>query len=136
MGLAATLIGVVLIIAALVVWQHAAHPSASLTYGIEDAVAFVQARITPEVEVRLGEAGIRRILEWEVFYLQGLAQDDRFQTVETVAGPYEPAVYYLAEHIERAHGRSYSLPDIEAVLELQAAYLASIGAVGDEVGGI
>lgn len=127
--------GVLLIISALVVWQHAGRLSTSLAYGIEDAVGYVQARIAPEVRAHLGEAGIRRILEWEIFYLQGLAQENRFDTVETVAGPYEPAVYYIADRIEEAHDRTYSLPEIEAVLALQVAYLAAIGAIGDEVGG-
>lgn len=135
MGLAAALLGVLLIIAALVVWQHARRQSTPLTYGVEDAVGYVETRLPSEVRARLGEAGIRRILEWEVFYLQGLAQEGRFDAVDTVAGPYEPAVHYIAERIVQAHDRTYSPSDIEAVLELQVTYLASIGAVGDEVGG-
>lgn len=136
MGLAAALLGVLLIIAALVVWQHARRQSTSLTYGLEDAVSYVQAELSPEVRARLGEAGIRRILEWEVFYLQGLAQENRFDPVETVAGSYEPAVHYIAERIKQAHDRTYSSSDIEAVLDLQVTYLANLGAIGDEVGGI
>ena len=96
----------------------------------------MHTRLPDHVGARLGEAGVRRILEWEVFYLQGLAQENRFETVETVAGPYEPAVHYIAERIEQAHSRTYSFADIEAVLELQVGYLATLGAIGDEVGGI
>jgi len=133
--LAAALIGVLLIVAALVIWQHAKRDSATTTYGIEDAVVFVLPRLPPEVKARLGENGVRRILEWEVFYLQGLAQENRFEPVETVAGAYEPAVQYIADRIEEAHGRSYARGDIAVVLDLQVAYLGSIGAIGDEVGG-
>lgn len=135
MALATALIGVLLLVAALVVWQHAARPADTKTYGVEDAVAFVFARLPTEIRDRLGEAGVRRILEWEIFYLQGLAQENRFEPVETVAGPYEPAVQFIADRIEQTHGWTYSLADIGAVLDLQVAYLGSIGAIGDEVGG-
>lgn len=136
MALAAVLVGALLIIAALIIWQHASRQSTVPTYGVEDAVTFVVRRLTPEVRSRIGEVGVRRILEWEVFYLQGLAQENRLEPVETVAGPYEPAAYFIGERIEQVHGQSYSLDDIKAVLDLQVAYLASIGAIGDEVGGV
>lgn len=131
MGLAAFLIGVLLIIAALVVWQHASRAPTTLVYGVEDAVAFVLERLPASAGERLGEAGVRRILEWEVFYLQGLAQDHRTQAVETVAGPYLPAVEYIGQQIEAFLGKIYSPADIEEVLELEVLYLSAIGAIGD-----
>ncbi|MCA1735037.1 MAG: hypothetical protein LC739_02680 [Actinobacteria bacterium] len=131
MGLAAFLIGVLLIIAALVIWQHAPRPTTTPVYGVEDAVGFVLERLPAPVSVRLGEAGVRRILEWEVFYLQGLAQDHRSQAVETVAGPYLPAVEYIGQQIEAFLGKTYSPADIEGVLELEVLYLNAIGAIGD-----
>jgi hypothetical protein len=135
MGLAAALFGVLLIIAALVIWQHAPQRTTSPVYGVEDAVGYVMARIDRETATRLGEAGVRRILEWEVYYLQGLAQKNRSQPVETVAGNYEPAVAYIGEQIKDVLGRSYPAEDIAKVLDLEVAYLASIGAIGDQVGG-
>ena len=86
MALTAVLAGALLIIAALVVWQHASRQVTVPTYGMEDAVTFVVTTIVPEVGARIGEVGVRRILEWEVFYLQGLAQENRLEPVETVAG--------------------------------------------------
>lgn len=135
MGLAAALIGVFLIVAALVIWQHAPRPSSTPIYGVEDAVDFVMQRLPPPARERLGESGVRRILEWEVFYLQGLAQDHRRNPVETVAGPYPPAVEYIGQQIESRLGRAYSQLDIEAVLELEVLYLGSIGAIGDQAEG-
>jgi hypothetical protein len=122
-----------LIIAALVIWQHAKPASGLGTYGVEDAVAFVLPRLSAETRSRLGEAGVRRILEWELFYLQGLAQEKRMDPVETVAGPFEPAVAFIRDRIAGVHARSYSQDDIEAVLEEQVAYLASIGAIGTQL---
>lgn len=136
MGLATALIGIFLLVAALVVWQHAAKVSATLTYGVEDAVEFVLERLQRPVRERLGESGVRRILEWEVFYLQGLAQVDRRHAVETIAGPYGPAIDYIGERIESSLGKPYSPEEIREVLELEVAYLATIGAIGDEAGGI
>ena len=133
MGLAAALIGVLLIIAALVVWQHASRRPGSPTYGVEDAVAYVYPRLERTTQSHLGEAGVRRILEWEIFYLQGLAQENPLVPVETVAGPYEPAVDFIRQRIEHIHGHPYSLDDIKAVLEVQVAYLAAIGAIGSQL---
>jgi hypothetical protein len=133
MGLAAVLIGLLLIILALVIWQHAKPAVSSGTYGVEDAVAYVLPRLSIETQSRLGEAGVRRILEWELFYLQGLAQENRLERVETVAGPFEPAVVFIQERISDVHARSYSQGDIAAVLEEQVAYLASIGAIGRQL---
>ncbi len=48
-----------------------------------------------EVRVRLGKAGVRRILEWEVHYLQGLAESKRAKDVTVVAGGHGPAVEYI-----------------------------------------
>ena len=135
MGLAAALFATLLLIAALVVWQHAQRISTSPTYGVEDAVAFVEKHLDRSTRARLGEAGIRRILEFEVFYLQGLAQEDRRNPVETVAGPHGPAIDYILEQIDLQLGRTYSPDDVASVLEADVQYLDTIGAIGDEVGG-
>jgi hypothetical protein len=77
---------------------------------------------------------VKRIIEYEVFYLQGLAQERRSTPVEVVAGGAEPAVEYIAARIAEAHKVSYPLDEIRAVLRLEADYLGSIGAVGEPVG--
>ncbi|HJU82412.1 MAG TPA: hypothetical protein VJ796_11810 [Acidimicrobiia bacterium] len=135
MALAAILIGILLVVGALVLWQHASRGKLEITFGIEDAVEFVMARLPEESKYRVREGGVRRILEWEIYYLQGLAQERRRVPVETVAGAYRPAVEYIRGQISQRHGLEYAEGDIEGVLELGVEYLASIGAVGDPVGG-
>ena len=135
MALAAVLIGILLVVGALVLWQHASRGGGEITFGIEDAVGFVMARLPEETKDRVREGGVRRILEWEIYYLQGLAQEHRRVPVETVAGSYRPAVEYIRDQISQRHGLEYPDGDIEGVLDLGVQYLASIGAVGDPVGG-
>lgn len=131
----AVLIGIFLVIVALVVWQEARRrPSYEpLTYVVEDAVRHVETGLLGEGNDHLSRADIRRILEWEVFYLQGLAQDDRSNPVETVAGGHEESIDYIIDQIATKHAASYSRGDVENVLRLEADYLFQIGAVGEAV---
>ncbi len=134
-ALIAILVGVFLFIVALIVWQEAKRrPSYDpLEYVVEDAVKHVEDGLDPGMDARLGRADIRRILEWEVFYLQGLAQDDRHNPVETVAGGHDSSIRYIIEQIATKHGVTYSHRDVEEVLRLEADYLVRIGAVGEPV---
>lgn len=129
----ALLVGVLLVIMALMVWQQSRRqPSYQpLEYVVEDAVKHIQAGLSDDSQ--LSRSDIRRILEWEVFYLQGLAQEDRKNPVETVAGGHQASVEYIASEIEEKHGVSYAHEDIEDVLRLEADYLMAIGAVGEPV---
>jgi len=129
----ALLAGVLLVIVAMMVWQEAKRrPSYEpLEYVVNDAVKHVAERL-PE-DSGLKNSDIRRILEWEVFYLQGLAQERRANPVDTVAGGHEMSVEYIADQILTKHGVSYSRDDVAAVLRLEADYLVAIGAVGDPV---
>lgn len=136
MNLAIGLIAVLFIIGALVIWQHARRVGPrEITFGIVNATSFVEARLEPDVRARLGPDGIRRIVEWEVFYLQGLAQENRRVPVETIAGDHEAAVVFIRGEIARSHNRNYTADDIASVLSLVAGYLESIGAIGDQAGG-
>jgi hypothetical protein len=132
-ALAGLLIGVFLVVVALVVWQEARRrPSYDpLEYVVEDAVKHVTAGLGEASG--LGRGDVRRILEWEVFYLQGLAQEDRHNPVETVAGGHQASIEYIAAQIEAKHGVAYSQDDIAEVLRLEADYLMAIGAVGGQV---
>ncbi|MGH8871708.1 MAG: hypothetical protein ACRDWS_07030 [Acidimicrobiia bacterium] len=134
-ALVVVLIGVFLVIVALVVWQEAKRrPSYEpLEYVVEDAVKHVEAGLQAEGNDRMRRPDIRRILEWEVFYLQGLAQEDRKTPVETVAGGHEASIEYIIEQIATKHGVSYSRADVEDVLRHEADYLFRIGAVGEAV---
>jgi hypothetical protein len=136
-ALAGLLAGILLLIVAALVWQEAKRrPQAEgPVYVVEDAVRFIVSRLDPDTAVRLRTSDVRRIVEWEVYYLQGLAQPRRHTPVETVAGGWEEAVTFIAGRIEEAHGVAYAVDDIRRVLRLEAAYLQSIGAVGDPAGG-
>ena len=132
-GFVALLVGVFLLIIALVVWQEAkGRPSYEpLEYVVEDAVKHVNEGL-PQGSA-LTKADIRRILEWEVFYLQGLAQDDRSNPVATVAGGHDASVEYIVSQIQATHAVSYSPEDVQNVLSLEADYLMAIGAIGEPV---
>jgi hypothetical protein len=133
--LGALLLALLLVLTAAMVWQEAKRRSSRepLVYAVNDAVDFVVSSIDGEVVNRLGKAGVRRILEWEVYYLQGLAERKRDPDRAVVAGGHEPAVEYIADQIDNRHGVTYAREDIRAVLAGEAGYLATIGAVGERV---
>lgn len=135
--LLALLVAVFLLIVAAMLWQEAKARStpSDPVYVVEDAVDFIAARLTGTPRERLGKADVRRIVEWEVYYLQGLAQDDRRNPVETVAGGDERAVAWIAEQIAEKHGVSYPREDIVEILRWEADYLVSLGVVGEPVEG-
>lgn len=129
------LVAVFLVIVAALMWQEAKTRSgvASPVYVIEDAVDFAIANLDQDVLSRLSRSAVLRIIEWEVFYLQGLAQPDRRQGVEVIAGGWVDAVTYVTRQIAEQHGVIYDSADVAAVLAVEGEYLSSIGAVGDEV---
>jgi hypothetical protein len=129
------LVGLFLVIAALVVWQESRRRPGyePLTYVIEDAVKHVEAGLAAEGRIGLKRTDIRRIIEWEVFYLQGLGQKNRKNPVETVAGGHETSVEYIVGQIEEKHGITYASADVADVLRYEADYLTRIGAVGEAV---
>lgn len=130
----AVLVGALLVIGAMMIWQEARRrPSYEpLEYVVNDAIKHIAARLPEDMD--LSNTDIRRMLEWEVYYLQGLAQDDRKNPVETVAGGHELSVEYIADQIRTNHDVSYSQEEIAEVLRLEADYLVAIGAVGEPVG--
>ncbi len=130
----ALLAGTLLVIVAMLVWQEAKRrPSYEpLEYVVNDAVKHIAERLPESSDLK--NSDIRRILEWEVFYLQGLAQEDRRNPVETVAGGHEQSVTFIADQIHTKHDVSYSHEEIAEVLRLEADYLVAIGAVGEPVG--
>ena len=130
----ALLAGVLLVIMALMVWQHAnRNPSYQpLEYVVEHAVRHISDRLGDE-GTKLNRHDIRRILEYEVYYLQGLAQENRRNPIEAVAGGHDESIRWIAAEIESKHDVAYSQEDIAAVLSLEADYLMAIGAVGEPV---
>ena len=125
------------VVAAAFAWQERSRlPQRSVIYGAEDAVDYVMARLSPAASDQLDDGDVRRILEWEIQYLQ--------QRMAADEDPVVVAGYDAARHAqERLHelGHSYRGDLIVEVMELQAEYLVVIGAVAapadvDEVGDV
>jgi hypothetical protein len=136
--LGAVLFGVFLLIVAVMAWQEARSRGfeGGPVYVVEDAVDFVTERLDADTtRTRLRKADVRRILEYEVHHLQGLAQDSRRRVVDVVAGGTEGSVDWIVDEIHRRHGVAYARDDVYEVLGLEAVYLVSIGAVGEPAGG-
>ncbi len=114
-------------------WQQASGDRApGVVYGVEDALEYVYAGLGDDARARLRRSDIRRILEWEVAYLQNpsLRGDDEEPAV--VGGLN--AARFTQERLVAA-GRPYDGTLILEVLELQAEYLAALGAIGEPVTG-
>ena len=135
---AALLFAVLLAIAASMVWQEANRRPvmADPTYVLEDAVRFVYPRLSDAGHERLDIDDVRRVLEWELVYLQGITPRNTEPVPGArIAGGSEPAVEFIRRQAAAVGGHRYSRRDIAEVLSHEGAYLASIGAVGTPVEG-
>ena len=135
-GLAGLLVALFLLIVAALVWQESRRrgaPAGPPVYVVEEAVGFIHARLGESSRAGLGRDDVVRIIEWEIYYLQGLAQARRRTPVETVAGGSDASLDYIVGRIADVHHISYDRGDVAEVLRLESEYLASIGAVGDPV---
>ncbi len=102
-------------------------------YVINDAIDFAVEHVDPDVLDRIRPAGVQRIIEWSVHYLQGLAVPARRRRgLRVVAGGEGSAIEYIHGMLVGT-GYDYSPSDIAAVLAGEAAYLAGIGALGERV---
>ncbi len=115
---------------AALVWQEAKRRARSepRVYVISEAVSFVRRRLPDEIAARLDDAKVQRILEWEVYYLQGLAGPQ-----DTVAGGADVAIDFVVTGIRERNRVEHRREDVAAVLHLEAEYLLAIGAVGSPV---
>ena len=131
-------LGVVfVVVAAAFAWQEKRAEEEDVTvYSVEDSIAFVYEHLTEPHKANLKKQDVRRILEWEVRWLQdpGVHGD-----APVVAGGLPSAEY--AQNSLAQQGHIYDGPEIIEVLDLRAEYLAAIGAVGapltaEEVAGL
>lgn len=119
---------VLAIVAAVMLWQErhpAPEPEGAVVYGVEDALEFVWSGLSEGSKQTLRRSDVRRILEWELLYLQRPALRDG----AAVVGSEEAAAFVQDRAWEQGH--PYEPEEIFEVLDLQAAYLAALGAVGD-----
>ena len=131
--LGALLLALLFGLAAALVWQEAnqrAMPE-QLTYVLEDAVGFVSQEVGDVSH--LSSEDIRRILEWEVIYLQGISPRGAGRLEPVRVGNSDDATRFILEQVGQP--TQYSEDDVRRVLAGEAAYLVSIGAVGAAVEG-
>lgn len=108
-------------------------PDRQPVYVINDAIDYVVEHLDPDVLDKIRPAGVQRIIEWSVHYLQGLAVPARHRRgLRVVAGGEGSAIEYIRGKLAGS-GYDYSRSDIAAVLAREAAYLAGIGALGERV---
>lgn len=129
-GVGAILFAALLLIVAVMVWQEARKREYTAVYVIEEVVGHAFKLLSEESAARLDEDDVRRILEWEVFYLQGLRRDRR-QGTPPIAGSHE-AISFIQDRAQGA-GYDYTYEDIAEVLVHEVSYLVDIGAVGPAV---
>jgi len=99
----------------------------AIVYSVEDALDFVWDGLSDTTKQSIGRGDVRKILEWEMHYLQ--RPDHR--EGEAVVGGVEAAAYAQERAIEQGIG--YEPEVIFEVLEHQAEYLETLGAVGNPV---
>ena len=122
------LAAIFLIVAGAFAWQEQRSRAEDVSvYSVEDSIKFVVERLSPETAANVKPKDVRRILEWEVRYLQDPAVRDGEEAV--IAGGLPSAEY--AQQTLLAMGYPYDGPEIIEVLDLRSQYLASIGAVGE-----
>jgi hypothetical protein len=111
-------------------WQGSIRlPGSAVSYGVEDSIRYITPRLDESTRQQIGARSVRRILEWEMKFLQDSLDTDPDQVV--VLGG-DAAVAYVLERTSR-QGFDYEESVVREVLELQAAYMASIGAIAEPV---
>jgi hypothetical protein len=127
--LALVLFALLIAVAVAFSWQERrGHSEQLVVYSVEDALEYVMARLSPASRGQVNRHDVRRILEWELRYLQ----DPTLRSSEVaVVGGLDAAQYAQGQAL--ANGYAYDGGVIIEVLDHQAAYLAELGAVGDPV---
>lgn len=126
-GLAALLVAV----AVAFYWQGSIRlPGSAVAYGVEDSIKYITPRLTEGTSTIIGQKSVRRILEWEMKFVQTRLDSSPDQVV--VLGGDAAAQYVLEETARQ--GFDYSPAVVSEVLNLQAEYLAEIGALAEPVG--
>lgn len=128
----ALLFAVLLVIVAALVWQEARAAARPISeYVLDEAAAFVLARLSGDAASRLAVDDVARLLQW------GIEEHQR-----RAAGADGPAAVYgsgdvleaLVDRSRAERGTPYDPVDVAEVIAAETEYLAAIGAVGDPVG--
>ena len=138
-AVAAVVVAVVARYTVATVSARLANTEAVATYDMSAATEFVYRRLPAEVAARIGSDAVALLLAWNLDHLRrkGVAA---FGEADDMAGGFartpsqnEPDEA-LDELLRRADAEELELEALDAVvvLELNAQYLASIGAVGEQ----
>ena len=122
------LFALLLLLAGAMLWQERRSLTEDVVvYDVEESIEFVSARLSDDSLAAIGPNDVRRILEWEMEYLQRPRRSGR--KGPAVVGGVDAATY--AQEQSYAAGYSYDGDVVLEVLALQAEYLQSIGAVAE-----
>ncbi len=128
--LALGLFALLIVIGLAFYWQGSIQlPGAGVAYGVEDSIKYITQRLEPETRAVVGEKSVRRILEWEMKFVQDQLDSDPEQVV-VIGG--ESATRYVLDQLI-GQGFEYEPGIVNEVLGLQAEYMVSIGAVAEPV---
>ena len=122
------LVAVLVVFGVGLILQERRPSEVAIVYSVEDAIEFVWDRLGESTKASIGRGDVRRILEWEMHYLQRPDHRDG----AAIVGGDDAAAYAQERSIEQGYG--YEPVVIFEVLDLQAAYLAELGAVGGPAG--
>lgn len=124
------LLVLLLIVGLAFYWQGTIRlPGAAVAYGVEDSIKYITPRLGEDTRTKIGAKSVRRILEWEMKFIQDQLDADPEQPV--VLGGSE-AIDYVLEQTER-QGYEYDRTTVVEVMGLQAKYMESIGALSRPV---
>ena len=104
-------------------------PGGAISYGVEDSIMYITPRLSESTREVIGARSVRRILEWEMKFLQDTLDSDPDHVV--VLGGDVASAYVLEQTARQ--GFEYTPAVVDEVLQLQADYMASIGAIADPV---
>lgn len=111
-------------------WQGSIRlPGAAVSYGVEDSIRYITPRLAESTREQIGAKSVRRILEWEMKFLQDRLSGDEDEVV--VLGGSD-AIEYVLEQTAR-QGFEYERSVVAEVMQLQAEYMESIGALARPV---
>ena len=125
----AVMMAVVLAFGIAMFWQESKRMRQNAAiYGVDDSIEWIWEGRGDD-KLGLEQEDVRRILEWEMHYLQ---KPEHWEADGAAIVGGEAAAAYAQERA-LAEGHAYGPEQIYAVLDLQATYLQAIGAVGDPV---
>ncbi len=124
------LLALLLVVGLAFYWQGTIRlPGAAVAYGVEDSINYITPRLSESTREVITAKSVRRILEWEMKFLQDQLDTDP-DTVVVLGG--QEATAYVLEQTAR-QGFEYDPAIVAEVMHLQAEYMRSIGALAAPV---